>query len=184
MVARFTKQKSVYRVAGIEPETMQDYLVKNRVFTNYNQYFQDNGYVLMSLSDYILNLDTHEKIKLPIADSIFRTMRIHRNFSIDYWVSDFKYNTAENKFYMIYHLNEVAFAASFKPGAATFDMHEYQWSETSPFIKTVKDARLSWDGKKITYLLRDGDNCIQSASFTEMRELEKNYVPPPAEDDF
>jgi len=184
MVARFTKQKSVYRVAGIEPEIMQDYLVKNRVFTNYNQYFEDNGYMLMSLSDYIVNLETHEHIKMPIADSVFRAIKIHRNFLIDYWISDFKYNTAENRFYLTYCLNDSVFAASFKPGADTFDMHEYQWSEARGFVYTLKDGSLSWDGKKMLYLLRDGDNCIQSASFTEIRELEKNYVPPPAEDDF
>jgi len=175
LLARFQKKNNIYRLDRIEPESMSDYLVANKVFTHYNRYYHDNGYVLMSLSNYVLHLDTHEKIPVPVDDSVFRKLRINsKDLTIQYYVNDFKYNTAEKRFYVLYCLNDQFYAGCFKAGATSFEQLIFLFSMDSEFTRHTKDICLGWDGKQIIYGMK-GDNCLYYADFKDMQQQERNY---------
>lgn len=157
------------------PTVVNDYLVTNKVFDNYSRAYFDNGYALMSLSNYIFNLETEEKIFLPIDDSIFRSLHIDpKNFAIGYYVSDFKYNIAERRYYIRYKLGDNDYTASFKANAKSLDNNVLMYSYGSEFGKSIKAACLSWDGKKIVYSLK-GEDCFHYATPLELKEIAENF---------
>jgi len=174
-LARLKKQQSIYSVDKIMPTVINDYLVTNKVFDNYNRIYFDNGYSLMSLSNYIFNIETGEKIPMPIADSVFRSLHIDpKTFAIGYYVSDFKYNATERKYYIRYTLGENDYAASFKAGANSLEDNLLMYSYNSEFGKNIKAACLSWDGKKIVYSMK-GEDCFHYATPLQLKEIAKQF---------
>jgi hypothetical protein len=175
MLARLQRKGNVYSVDRILPDTMNQYLVTNNVLLNCNSYYASNGFALMSLSNYMSNLSTGERITLPMPDSVFNNLRIDfKNFSISYMVFDFKYNKAENKCYLLYMLHDTAYAASFKPGAKVFDTNEVRYYLDSDFVQDLKAACLSWDGKKIVYCMKD-ETCFHYVTVSEIQQAAQSY---------
>jgi len=175
MLARMKRHHSVYRVDSILPESINDYLITNEVYDNYNTVYFDQGFSLMSLSDHILNLETGEQMHLPIPDSVFRNVRMDpRTLLINYLVYDFKYNKAEQKFYIKYAIDHVYYVASFRPHATQFDTNELLYAFDSDFCKDLKNTCLSWDGKRIVYSMK-GENCFHYVSIPELQRRAREY---------
>jgi hypothetical protein len=175
MFVRLKKQQSVYSVDKIMPYTMNEYLVTNEVYYNYNRFYCDNGYALMSLSNYLVNLETEQKIYLPIEDSVFQNIRIDpKTFMTDFYVDDFKFNKAEHKFYIMYQRNGNAYVASFAPNAKVFAANMMLYPISSDFCTDLKNICLSWDGKQVVYCLK-GEQCFNTVAVGEIQEVVRNY---------
>jgi hypothetical protein len=175
MLARLQRKGKVYSVDRILPDTMNQYLVTSNVLLNCNSYFASNGFVLMSLSNYMTNLSTGDRITLPMPDSVFNNLRIDfKNFSISYLVYDLKYNKAENKCYLFYMLHDNVYAASFKPGAKVFDSNEMLYAFGSDFSEDLKTVCMSWDGNKMVYCMKD-ETCLRYVTALEMQQTAQSY---------
>jgi hypothetical protein len=169
------KEKNLCKFEKYLPTTLNQYLIDNKIYQNLNTHFLDNGYYLMSLSNYIINLNTEEKIYLPIDDSVFKNLMIYPNFrGISYNVSDFKYNETEGKFFILYNQGRNYYVASFKPNSKSFETNDFLFSFDNLFLNSSKNSCLSWDGKSILYAMK-GDNCFKYATVAEIQELAKNY---------
>jgi len=178
MLASMKKHKSIYSVDQVLPVTMNHYLIANKIFNNYNRYYCSNGYVLMSLSDKMLKPETGEEIKIPIADSIFRKLRMNpETYTISYLVCDFKYNKEEDKCYILYALNHKAYVASFRPGAKTFDTNVPEYPLDGDFSWDMGHSCLSWDGKRVIYSMK-GDHCLRYGTIDELQQAAKAYKRP------
>jgi len=175
MLVRMKRPTGSFRADKVLPHVIDDYLITNEIYYNYNRFYFDNGYSLMSLSNYIEHIETGEKVYLPIADSVFRNVRIDpQTMLINYLVFDFKYNKKEQKFYIRYNLNRKCYVASFKAHTKQFDTNELVYAADSDFGWDMKNDCLSWDGKRVIYSMK-GENCFHYVSIPELQRRAREY---------
>lgn len=174
-LVRLKKEKHYFKFDKYLPSILNEYLISSKVYQNCNTYFLDNGYFFMSLSNYIINVETDEKIYLPFEDSVFRKIYLYPQLKgINYSVWDFKYNVLESKFYILYHQDSNSIYASFKAGSKKFETHELLYTLDQSFSYAFKNKCLSWDGKKIVYSMK-GEDCFKSSSVEEFQELAREF---------
>jgi hypothetical protein len=173
-LALLKKEKSVYVFDRYMPTKLNDYLVDNKVYHNCNINLLDRGYYLMSLSNYLLNLETGEKVYIPFDDSLFHNIRLGPGLSgTKYNIWDFKYDTQKQMFYILYYDEDKFYVANFKRGAKTFERNETLYSFGCPFSKSIKGVCLSWDAKGIVYITKS-DHLVKHATVAEMQVMAQN----------
>lgn len=178
-LARFKIDQGQYKLDKFMPTELNDYLYKNDVNQNYNETYYDHGYSIMSLSNYILNLSTEEKIYLPLDDSIYQNIKMYPDLKgISYQLRDFKYNEMEKLFYIIYAHNNQYYYASFRPNGKTFKTKEFLYTYEGKFNNETKSVVLSWDGKKIIYQMKNED-CLRHINVADLKKIIFDYENAP-----
>jgi hypothetical protein len=129
----------------------------------------------MSLSNYIIDLETEQKIYLPQPDTLYQNIFINKStYLINYYVNDFKYNLNEKLFYISYFYNNNAYLATLAPNGKAFITNEILYSLDDEFSYIQKNTCLSWDGKMIFYCM-NGEDCFKYATVAEIQAIAKKY---------
>lgn len=181
-IAALKKSKNAYTFGEYLPVKLNDYpyLYTNKIYRDFNMHFMDNGMYLMSLGNYVYDVNTGKKYSFPMPDTVFQNVHFSNQEGMSYFVWDFKYDPKLNKCYVLYSLNGYTYTAIFRPGDTQLQSVIRLYSTTSGFYRHLKNTCLSWDGSRVMICYKD-DNCFRYYTPEELQKIAENYVAPEEE---
>ncbi|MCC6185917.1 MAG: hypothetical protein IT256_02060 [Chitinophagaceae bacterium] len=178
-LARIKLSEKTYGYDTFTAATLNPYLINNKIYQNFNEYFASNGYFIMRLSNYILELATNKKVYLPFADTLYTGLRMYgMSQGPHYGVIDFKYNSQERKFYLLYILGGAMYYASLPLGDSAFDNNQKLYELNGYFSKKKSGICMSHDGKQLIYLLKK-QYCFAVQSAAQVQATAQAYQDDP-----
>lgn len=167
IIAQFDKKVNKYELKEIKPFLLPDYLFHYSIKYNNANPIYSNGYVTLPFLNYIIDLANNRSISLPFENSVYqKNIDLMKTMKIKYGILDLKFNKTTDEFTILYQFDDELRASIFKSGAKEFSKTITLYDESSK-PKYLKTQCLSFDGKRISYVLKNED-CIKEVAIDEL----------------
>jgi hypothetical protein len=147
------------------------YLKSKKIYSS--SHYMDNGFYLMSLGNYVMDLATFKKYPIPFDDSLYQNAHFTNSNGMSFFIWDFKYDIKTHTISLLYKNAGKMHLASFKPGDKKFNADSSLYTIDSEFGKSLKNICFSWDARKIVYCFKN-DNCFRAVTPEEFRKIAGN----------
>lgn len=159
-LAWFSEQKNRFAFKEYLPVSLADYpyLKSKKLYSS--SHYMDNGFYLMSLGNYVMDLETFKKYPIPFHDSLYQKAQFANSDGMSFFIWDFKYDSRSHFITLLYKNAGCMHLATFKPGDKQFSSDINLYKIDTEFGKSIKNICLSWDARQIVYCIKN-DNCFR-----------------------